>query len=106
MPAKITGAAIGSCMRVRIWLPDSPIPRAASMMPWRPPSSPVEALMRIGGYRQRRERDERRVEAEAEEGLAERQDGEDGTARPMLPMLMASAAPREVFLIAAPRAAR
>ena len=76
MPAKITGAAIGSCMRVSTW--PQRVPSRACRV-YDVSAHLPQARRRIdedGGYRQGRERDERRVEAEAEEGLAERQDGE------------------------------
>src|SRR5687768_4554610 len=100
MPAKITGAAIGSCMRVSTWLPESPIPRAASMISRRTSLNPVDALMRMGGIARAVSATSAVSKPKPRKGWQSARMARDGTARPMLPMLTASAAPREVFLIA------
>ena len=96
MPAKITGAAIGSCMRVRICPPESPIPRAASMTSRLTSLKPVEALMRIGGIAKAVSATSAVSKPKPRKGWQSARMASEGTARPMLPMLTASAAPRGV----------
>src|SRR5215208_423241 len=100
MPAKITGAAIGSCMRLSTWLPERPIPRAASMMSRRTSLRPVDALMRMGGIARAVSATSAVSKPKPRKGWQSARMASDGTARPMLPMLTANASPREVFLIA------
>src|SRR5918995_823942 len=100
MPAKITGAAMGNCIRDRIWLPESPMPRAASMTSLLTSLSPVEALIRIGGMARAVSATSAVSKPKPRKGWQSARMASDGTARPMLPMLTASAAPSEVFLIA------
>jgi hypothetical protein len=99
MPAKITGAAMGNCMPVRIWPPDNPIPRAASMIPLSTSLSPVEALIRIGGIASAASATSADQNPIPSNGKASARIARLGTARPTLPILMAIAAPTRVLRI-------
>src|SRR5215218_8943807 len=99
MPAKITGAAMGNCMRARIWPPESPMPRAASMMSLLTSLSPVEALIRIGGMASAVSATRADANPIPSNGKASARIARLGTARPTLPMLMAIAAPSLVLRI-------
>src|SRR3712207_1293974 len=100
MPAKITGAATGNCMRVRICPPESPMPRAASMTSGLTSLRPVEALIRIGGIAKAVSATRAGSKPKPRNGWQRARIASDGTARPMLPTLTARAAPRGVFLTA------
>src|SRR5215212_8216890 len=99
IPAKITGAAMGNCIRARIWLPERPMPRAASMTSLLTSLSPVEALMRIGGMASAVSATRADPNPIPSNGRASARIARLGTARPMLPMLMAIAAPSRVLRI-------
>jgi hypothetical protein len=100
MPAKMTGAAIGSCIPARICLPESPMPRAASMTPGLTSRRAVEALMRIGGIAKAARASSADVKPKPKNGRARASSARLGTARPMLPTLIAMAAPVGVVLTA------
>src|SRR5215212_7029588 len=90
---------MGNCMRARTWLPESPIPRAASMTSLLTSLSPVEALMRIGGMASAVSATRADPNPIPSNGRASARIARLGTARPMLPMLMAIAAPSRVLRI-------